>query len=121
MRHLLALENPSPSLRNDVTEMGNTLPQERRQPGVQYQFLDGDRGLMLGLDFPIYWVAAKTAVTGSVAELAARAVPLDRAQLARLVATGGYPEVARTIHPHPAFAEAVMEAARATDGWLIHG
>jgi dihydrolipoamide dehydrogenase len=34
---------------------------------------------------------------------------------------GGYPEVARTIHPHPAFAEAVMEAARATDGWLIHG
>jgi dihydrolipoamide dehydrogenase len=34
---------------------------------------------------------------------------------------GGYGEVARTIHPHPAFAEAVMEAARATDGWLIHG
>jgi dihydrolipoamide dehydrogenase len=34
---------------------------------------------------------------------------------------GGYPEVARTIHPHPAFAETVMEAARATDGWLIHG
>jgi len=34
---------------------------------------------------------------------------------------GGYHEVARTIHAHPAFAEAVMEAARATDGWLIHG
>src|SRR3954469_15982874 len=34
---------------------------------------------------------------------------------------GGYPEVARIIHPHPAFAETVMEAARATDGWLIHG
>jgi dihydrolipoamide dehydrogenase len=34
---------------------------------------------------------------------------------------GGYAEVARTIHPHPAFAEAVMEAARAADGWLIHG
>jgi dihydrolipoamide dehydrogenase len=34
---------------------------------------------------------------------------------------GGYSEVARTIHPHPAFAETVMEAARATDGWLIHG
>jgi dihydrolipoamide dehydrogenase len=34
---------------------------------------------------------------------------------------GGYHEVARTVHPHPAFAEAVMEAARATDGWLIHG
>jgi dihydrolipoamide dehydrogenase len=34
---------------------------------------------------------------------------------------GGFHEVAYTIHPHPAFAEAVMEAARATDGWLIHG
>jgi dihydrolipoamide dehydrogenase len=34
---------------------------------------------------------------------------------------GGFPEVARSIHPHPAFAEAVLEAARATDGWLIHG
>jgi dihydrolipoamide dehydrogenase len=34
---------------------------------------------------------------------------------------GGYPEVARTVHAHPSFAEAVMEAARATDGWLIHG
>jgi dihydrolipoamide dehydrogenase len=34
---------------------------------------------------------------------------------------GGYPEVARSVHPHPAFAEAVLEAARATDGWLIHG
>ena len=34
---------------------------------------------------------------------------------------GGYAEVARMIHPHPAFAETVMEAARATDGWLIHG
>lgn len=34
---------------------------------------------------------------------------------------GGYSEVARTIHPHPTFAEAVMEAARAADGWLIHG
>jgi len=34
---------------------------------------------------------------------------------------GGYAELARTIHPHPAFAEAVLEAARAADGWLIHG
>ncbi|MEA2404072.1 MAG: dihydrolipoamide dehydrogenase, partial [Thermoleophilaceae bacterium] len=37
------------------------------------------------------------------------------------VLEGGYSEVARTIHPHPAYAEAVMEAARAADGWLIHG
>lgn len=34
---------------------------------------------------------------------------------------GGYPEVARSVHAHPSFAEAVMEAARAADGWLIHG
>jgi dihydrolipoamide dehydrogenase len=34
---------------------------------------------------------------------------------------GGYPEVARIIHGHPTLAEAVMEAARAADGWLIHG
>ena len=30
---------------------------------------------------------------------------------------GGFAEVARTIHAHPSFAETVMEAARATDGW----
>jgi dihydrolipoamide dehydrogenase len=34
---------------------------------------------------------------------------------------GGYPELAHTIHGHPTLAEAVMEAARAADGWLIHG
>ncbi len=34
---------------------------------------------------------------------------------------GGYPEVARTIHGHPTLSEGVMEAARAADGWLIHG
>jgi dihydrolipoamide dehydrogenase len=34
---------------------------------------------------------------------------------------GGYPEVARFIHGHPTMSEAVMEAARAADGWLIHG
>jgi dihydrolipoamide dehydrogenase len=34
---------------------------------------------------------------------------------------GGYPEIARLIHGHPTMAEAVMEAARAADGWLIHG
>jgi dihydrolipoyl dehydrogenase len=34
---------------------------------------------------------------------------------------GGYAEVARIIHGHPTLSEAVMEAARAADGWLIHG
>lgn len=37
------------------------------------------------------------------------------------VLEGGYPEVARTIHGHPTLSEAIMEAARAADGWLIHG
>jgi dihydrolipoamide dehydrogenase len=37
------------------------------------------------------------------------------------VLEGGYPEVARTIHGHPTQSEAIMEAARAADGWLIHG
>jgi len=34
---------------------------------------------------------------------------------------GGYPEVARLVHGHPTMSEAIMEAARAADGWLIHG
>jgi dihydrolipoamide dehydrogenase len=34
---------------------------------------------------------------------------------------GGYPEIAHQIHGHPTMSEAVMEAARAADGWLIHG
>jgi dihydrolipoamide dehydrogenase len=34
---------------------------------------------------------------------------------------GGYAEVARIVHGHPTLAEAVMEAARDADGWLIHG
>ena len=34
---------------------------------------------------------------------------------------GGYAEVARTVHAHPTFSEAVLEAARAADGWLVHG
>jgi len=34
---------------------------------------------------------------------------------------GGYAEVARIVHGHPTLSEGVMEAARAADGWLIHG
>jgi dihydrolipoamide dehydrogenase len=37
------------------------------------------------------------------------------------VLEGGYPEAARIVHGHPTLSEAVMEAARAADGWLIHG
>ena len=34
---------------------------------------------------------------------------------------GGYPEIAHQVHGHPTMSEAVLEAARAADGWLIHG
>ncbi len=34
---------------------------------------------------------------------------------------GGFSEVARIVHGHPTLSEALMEAARAADGWLIHG
>jgi dihydrolipoamide dehydrogenase len=33
----------------------------------------------------------------------------------------GFEEVARTVHPHPTFSEAIMEANRAAAGWVIHG
>jgi dihydrolipoamide dehydrogenase len=34
---------------------------------------------------------------------------------------GGFPEIAHLVHGHPTMSEAVMEAARAADGWVIHG
>ncbi|HEY1687420.1 MAG TPA: dihydrolipoyl dehydrogenase [Solirubrobacteraceae bacterium] len=34
---------------------------------------------------------------------------------------GGYAELGRIVHGHPTLSEAVMEAGRAADGWLIHG
>ena len=41
--------------------------------------------------------------------------------IAELVATmaleGGYQELARIVHPHPTISEAVLDAARAVDGW----
>lgn len=33
---------------------------------------------------------------------------------------GGYAELGRIIHPHPTMSEAVMDAARAVDGWATH-
>jgi dihydrolipoamide dehydrogenase len=33
---------------------------------------------------------------------------------------GGYQELARIIHPHPTISEAILDAARAVDGWAIH-
>jgi dihydrolipoamide dehydrogenase len=44
--------------------------------------------------------------------------------IAELVATmaleGGYQELSRIVHPHPTASEAVLDAARAVDGWAIH-
>ncbi len=34
---------------------------------------------------------------------------------------GGFADVARIVHGHPTMSEGVMEAARAADGWLVHG
>jgi dihydrolipoamide dehydrogenase len=51
----------------------------------------------------------------------ARATELIQELVNVRVLEGGYPEVARIIHGHPTLSEAIMEAARAADGWLIHG
>lgn len=51
----------------------------------------------------------------------AKAADLIQELVAARDLEGGFPEVARSIHAHPTFSEAVMEAARAADGWLIHG
>ncbi len=44
--------------------------------------------------------------------------------IAELVATmaleGGYQELSRIVHPHPTISEAILDAARAVDGWAIH-
>jgi dihydrolipoamide dehydrogenase len=50
-----------------------------------------------------------------------RATELIQELVAVRTLEGGFPEVARTVHGHPTLSEAVMEAARAADGWLIHG
>ena len=44
--------------------------------------------------------------------------------IAELIATmaleGGYQELTQIVHPHPTISEAVLDAARAVDGWAIH-
>ena len=51
----------------------------------------------------------------------ARATDLIQELVNAKALEGGFPEVARIVHGHPTLSEAVMEAARAADGWLIHG
>ncbi|MDQ3725489.1 MAG: dihydrolipoyl dehydrogenase [Actinomycetota bacterium] len=40
--------------------------------------------------------------------------------VAAIALEGGYQELARTVHPHPTVSEAILDAARAVDGWSIH-
>jgi dihydrolipoamide dehydrogenase len=40
--------------------------------------------------------------------------------VAAMALEGGYQELARTVHPHPTMSEAILDAARAVDGWAIH-
>ena len=51
----------------------------------------------------------------------AKATELIQELVNARILEGGYPEVARIVHGHPTLSEGVMEAARAADGWLIHG
>ena len=53
--------------------------------------------------------------------VASKAADLIQEIVATEALEGGFPELARTIHAHPTFSEAISEAARAADGWLIHG
>jgi dihydrolipoamide dehydrogenase len=68
----------------------------------------------------------KLVVEAKYGELLGAHVVGNRAcdMIAELVATmaleGGYQELARIVHPHPTVSEAVLDAARAVDGWAIH-
>src|SRR3954451_5100200 len=53
--------------------------------------------------------------------LGAKATELIQELVNAKALEGGFPEVARIVHGHPTLSEGVMEAARAADGWLIHG
>ncbi len=68
----------------------------------------------------------KLVVDSSYGEILGAHIVGNRAcdMIAELVATmeleGGYQELARIVHPHPTISEAILEAARAVDGWAIH-
>ena len=68
----------------------------------------------------------KLVVDASYGEILGAHIVGNRAcdMIAELVATmaleGGAQELARIVHPHPTVSEAVLDAARAVDGWAIH-
>jgi dihydrolipoamide dehydrogenase len=49
-----------------------------------------------------------------------RACDMVSELVATMALEGGYQELARIVHPHPTISEAVLDAARAVDGWAIH-
>jgi dihydrolipoamide dehydrogenase len=49
-----------------------------------------------------------------------RACDMIAELVATMVLEGGYQELSRIVHPHPTVSEAVLDAARAVDGWAIH-
>ncbi len=49
-----------------------------------------------------------------------RACDMISELVAVMALEGGYEELARIVHPHPTISEAVLDAARAVDGWAIH-
>jgi dihydrolipoamide dehydrogenase len=69
---------------------------------------------------------AKLVVDSEYGEILGAHIVGNRAcdMIAELVAVmdleGGYQELARIIHPHPTISEAILDAARAVDGWAIH-
>jgi dihydrolipoamide dehydrogenase len=68
----------------------------------------------------------KLVVDGRYGEILGAHIVGNRAcdMIAELVAVmaleGGVQELARIVHPHPTVSEAVLDAARAVDGWAIH-
>jgi dihydrolipoamide dehydrogenase len=49
-----------------------------------------------------------------------RACDMIAELVAAMALEGGYQELARVVHPHPTISEAILDAARAVDGWAIH-
>ena len=66
-------------------------------------------------------MTASTASCSALTSWVPRATDLIQELVNTKSLEGGYPEVARIIHGHPTMSEALAEAARAADGWLIHG
>jgi dihydrolipoamide dehydrogenase len=72
-----------------------------------------DHGLMVGATFCAPQVAS-VGLTEQAAREAGHEVRIGKQKIA------GEGELARIVHPHPTISEAVLDAARAVDGWAVH-